>query len=92
MEQTKLGDSTDVKQYDVFLVYSNICHTLLDIFCPIIVFSLFHRLIGPYSLDVVASSSFSIDADSINNPDDPFIVNVKKLINLNFWVLLIRSM
>lgn len=52
----------------------------------------FHRLFGPYSLDVVASSSFSVDADSINNPDDPFIINVKKIIQLNFWVLLVKSM
>lgn len=52
----------------------------------------FHRLFGPYSLDVVASSSFSVDADSINNPDDPFIINVKKIIQLNFWVLLVKGM
>ena len=52
----------------------------------------FHRLFGPYSLDVMASSSFSVDADSMNHPDDPFIKNVKKIIQLNFWVLLVQSM
>uniref|UniRef100_A0A674P4L2 unspecific monooxygenase n=1 Tax=Takifugu rubripes TaxID=31033 RepID=A0A674P4L2_TAKRU len=48
-------------------------------------------LFGPYSLDVIASSSFSVDADSINNPDDPFIINIKKVLNLNFWLLLIKN-
>uniref|UniRef100_A0A674PIG6 unspecific monooxygenase n=1 Tax=Takifugu rubripes TaxID=31033 RepID=A0A674PIG6_TAKRU len=49
------------------------------------------KLFGPYSLDVIASSSFSVDADSINNPDDPFIINIKKVLNLNFWLLLIKN-
>lgn len=92
LEQTTLEDSTDIKQYDVILVYSNISYTLMsgnpclnkEIQFP-------HRLFGPYALDVVASSSFSVAADSINNPDDPFIVNVKKILNLNFWMLLIKG-
>uniref|UniRef100_A0A3B1K4E6 Cytochrome P450 3A n=1 Tax=Astyanax mexicanus TaxID=7994 RepID=A0A3B1K4E6_ASTMX len=34
---------------------------------------------GPYSMDVIASTAFSVDIDSLNNPDDPFVTNAKKL-------------
>ncbi|XP_073713161.1 cytochrome P450 3A30 [Misgurnus anguillicaudatus] len=41
------------------------------------------EVIGPYSLDVVTSSSFSVDIDSISNPDDPFVTNIKKFVQFN---------
>nr|XP_020658073.1 cytochrome P450 3A24-like isoform X2 [Pogona vitticeps] len=41
-------------------------------------------IFGAYSMDVVASTSFSIDIDSINNPNDPFVLNIKKLTKFNF--------
>nr|XP_020658074.1 cytochrome P450 3A29-like isoform X3 [Pogona vitticeps] len=41
-------------------------------------------IFGTYSLDVVASTSFSIDVDSINHPDDPFVINLKKLMKFSF--------
>ncbi|KAJ8251125.1 hypothetical protein GJAV_G00217550, partial [Gymnothorax javanicus] len=52
------------------------------------------ELFGPFSMDVMASTSFSIDIDSINNPSDPFVTQVKKFLNFNFlnpliWVILI---
>ncbi|XP_038867180.1 cytochrome P450 3A27-like isoform X2 [Salvelinus namaycush] len=41
------------------------------------------EIFGAYSMDVVASSAFSVDVDSINQPNDPLVVNVKKLLKFN---------
>ncbi|KAL6119660.1 cyp3a7 [Pungitius sinensis] len=42
------------------------------------------ELFGPYSMDVVTSTAFSVDIDSINNPSDPFVANIKKLVKFTF--------
>ncbi|XP_029949494.1 cytochrome P450 3A40-like [Salarias fasciatus] len=39
---------------------------------------------GPYSMDVVTSSAFSIEIDSLNNPSDPFVTNIKKMLKFDF--------
>ncbi|XP_042347378.1 cytochrome P450 3A30-like [Plectropomus leopardus] len=39
---------------------------------------------GPYSMDVVTSTAFSVDIDSINHPSDPFVANIKKMVTFNF--------
>uniref|UniRef100_A0A8K9XUF5 unspecific monooxygenase n=1 Tax=Oncorhynchus mykiss TaxID=8022 RepID=A0A8K9XUF5_ONCMY len=41
------------------------------------------EIFGAYSMDVVASSAFSVDIDSINQPNDPLVVNIKKLLKFN---------
>ncbi|KAK2851487.1 hypothetical protein Q5P01_007763 [Channa striata] len=38
---------------------------------------------GPYSMDVVTSTAFSVDIDSINHPSDPFVANIKKMVKFN---------
>ncbi|KAG5854525.1 cytochrome P450 3A30-like [Anguilla anguilla] len=40
---------------------------------------------GAYSMDVVASTSFSVDIDSLNNPKDPFVTNIKKMLKFSFF-------
>ncbi|XP_074500310.1 cytochrome P450 3A27-like isoform X2 [Sebastes fasciatus] len=42
------------------------------------------EVFGPYSMDVVTSSAFSVDIDSINHPSDPFVANIKKMVKFNF--------
>ncbi|XP_036389681.1 cytochrome P450 3A30-like [Megalops cyprinoides] len=38
---------------------------------------------GAYSMDVVTSTSFSVDIDSLNNPKDPFVTNIKKMLKFD---------
>lgn len=40
---------------------------------------------GPYSMDVVSSTAFSVDIDSQNNPSDPFVTNIKKMLKFDFF-------
>ncbi|XP_006773816.1 PREDICTED: cytochrome P450 3A12-like [Myotis davidii] len=41
-------------------------------------------MFGAYSIDVIAGTSFGVNIDSLNNPQDPFVENIKKLLKLNF--------
>ncbi|XP_047222228.1 cytochrome P450 3A30 [Girardinichthys multiradiatus] len=39
---------------------------------------------GPYSMDVVTSTAFGVDINSLNNPSDPFVMNIKKMLKFDF--------
>ncbi|XP_016073221.1 PREDICTED: cytochrome P450 3A4-like [Miniopterus natalensis] len=41
-------------------------------------------IFGAYSMDVITSTSFGVNIDSLNNPQDPFVENVKQLLKFNF--------
>ncbi|XP_056421985.1 cytochrome P450 3A9-like isoform X2 [Hyla sarda] len=42
-------------------------------------------VLGAYSMDVVTSSSFSVNIDSLNKPNDPFVTQTKKLLKLGLF-------
>lgn len=49
-------------------------------------------IFGAYSMDVITSTSFGVNIDSLNNPQDPFVQNIKLLLKFNFldpFILLI---
>ncbi|NWH58597.1 CP3AC protein, partial [Geococcyx californianus] len=41
-------------------------------------------IFGAYSMDVVTSTSFSVNIDSMGNPSDPFVTNIKKFLKFDF--------
>ncbi|XP_040829774.1 cytochrome P450 3A6-like isoform X3 [Ochotona curzoniae] len=43
------------------------------------------EIFGSYSLDVITATSFGVDIDSLRNPQDPFVRNVKTLLKLNVF-------
>ncbi|XP_062247648.1 cytochrome P450 3A27-like [Platichthys flesus] len=47
------------------------------------------EVFGPYSMDVVTSTAFSVDIDSINHPSDPFVTNIKKMVKFDFVIPLV---
>ncbi|XP_075831507.1 cytochrome P450 3A6-like [Microtus pennsylvanicus] len=49
------------------------------------------EIFGAYSMDVITSTSFGVEVDSINNPQDPFVRNTKKLLSFGIFNPLLFS-
>lgn len=47
---------------------------------------------APFSLDVVTSASFGIEANALNDPHDPMNVHLEKIVNFKVWPFLLLSM
>uniref|UniRef100_A0A8C6IB06 unspecific monooxygenase n=1 Tax=Mus spicilegus TaxID=10103 RepID=A0A8C6IB06_MUSSI len=48
-------------------------------------------VLGAYSMDVITSTSFGVNVDSLNNPEDPFVEKAKKLLRFDFFDPLLFS-
>lgn len=48
-------------------------------------------IFGAYSMDVITATSFGVNIDSLNNPQDPFVEKTKKLLKFNFFDPLLLS-
>uniref|UniRef100_A0A8C0WB05 Cytochrome P450 3A n=1 Tax=Castor canadensis TaxID=51338 RepID=A0A8C0WB05_CASCN len=42
-------------------------------------------IFGAYSMDVITGTSFGVNVDSLNNPQDPFVEKTKKLLKFDFF-------
>ncbi|KAM5329865.1 cytochrome P450 3A12-like isoform 1-T1 [Glossophaga mutica] len=42
-------------------------------------------IFGAYSMDVITSTSFGVNIDSLNNPQDPFVEHIKILLKFNIF-------
>ncbi|KAM8953714.1 cytochrome P450 3A9-like [Pelodytes ibericus] len=42
-------------------------------------------VVGAYSMDIITSTSFSVHIDSLNKPNDPFVMHIKKVLKVGFF-------
>ncbi|KAK7799769.1 hypothetical protein U0070_022635 [Myodes glareolus] len=54
-------------------------------------FPIIQKIFGAYSMDVITATSFGVNIDSLNNPQDPFLKNTRNLVTYSFLKPLIIS-
>ena len=59
-------------------------HRIIMTFDCIINFLELYSLCGAYTMDVIASTAFSVKIDSHNNPENQFVQMAKKAFNFQF--------
>ena len=47
--------------------------------------SLSTSIFGAYSMDVITGTSCGVNIDSLNNPQDPFVQKIKKILKFKFF-------
>uniref|UniRef100_A0A671R9Q2 Cytochrome P450 3A n=1 Tax=Sinocyclocheilus anshuiensis TaxID=1608454 RepID=A0A671R9Q2_9TELE len=62
---------------------SGVTHTYMSSSAQLFACPHVFRFFGAYSMDVVTSTAFSVDIDSLNNPKDPFVTNIKKMLKFD---------
>uniref|UniRef100_A0A8C5FHE6 Cytochrome P450 3A30-like n=1 Tax=Gadus morhua TaxID=8049 RepID=A0A8C5FHE6_GADMO len=70
------------EMYPIMLKYSN--NVVENLRQKVAADEVIDVIFGPYSMDVVTSTAFSVDIDSLNQPSDPFVANIKKMMNFSF--------
>ena len=50
------------------------------------------HFIKAFNMDVLCSCAYGINTDSVNNPGHPFVVNIKKILNMNINIGRVLSM
>ncbi|KAM4603326.1 cytochrome P450 3A27-like [Polymixia lowei] len=50
-----------------------------------------NKFFGTYTLDVMASCSFSVDIDSLNNPSEPIVNHTRKLFRVSIALFLLQG-
>ncbi|KAM7331608.1 hypothetical protein ACRRTK_008316 [Alexandromys fortis] len=49
------------------------------------------EVLGAYSMDVITSTAFGVNVDSLHNPKDPFVEKTRNLLKMDFFDPLIMS-
>ena len=49
------------------------------------------RVLGAYSMDVITSTAFGVNVDSLNNPKDPFVEKTRNFLKMDFFHPLLMS-
>jgi cytochrome P450 family 3 subfamily A len=49
------------------------------------------QYVGAFAMDVISACAYGINTDSVKDPNDPIVVNVKKILNVDVNISLFLS-